>query len=277
MKGKLFYPVVIILLLSIIPFTSVAATVSYGWMNYISFPGNFPTAKNVSGSYYLLEGTSGQTLNVIFQPQSGNGSVTITASSDALAGTASVTEDIEVKYSQFWSSPYYTFALPLSIKSGIDGSYPVNVIAKNDAGAVLSAQSVVINVWSTAHENAAQQISIATGEYSAVSGLITGLYGIAGPSTEVRALLIKAQSEISLAQVAYGTQDWSDAATHAQNAINSIGQVTPTEKATIENILPLYLTWVIYILIIAILLVGVYISILFARKLRRQLAISPKM
>ena len=128
---------------------SVESTVISEYIS-VYFPSNFPTAKEHPIEYesYLLEGMSHRVF-VHFTSYSGTGSVTVKASSDAFTGDSILTKEVSEE------DKSYIFELTFSLKTGIDGSYVVNIEARNELGDIIDIETVTIRVWSNEHKEAA--------------------------------------------------------------------------------------------------------------------------
>ena len=244
---------------------SVKSTVISGYIS-VYFPSDFPTAKEHPIGYesYLLEGMSHRML-VHFTSYSGTGSVTVKASSDAFTGDSMLTKEVSEE------DKSYIFELTFSLKTGIDGSYVVNVEARNELGGIIDTKTVTIRVWSNEHKEAADIL------YKAQ--MLVGYYpygvGILGPryeAPEARANFTLALSEFTSAMLSYDSKEWADAKTHAENTINYINKAELAERKFIEGSanskVAHFLDLIMYPSIVIAILLIIYIVAAIFRKIK---------
>jgi hypothetical protein len=260
---------------------SAQAQVTTGSINSVSFPSDFPTARqsippyvgypyNViypsqSGTPYLLEGNPAP-VTVGFQSYynySGTsmGNITLTASSDAFVENASSTTYI----SQV--SVTSTFTLTPTIKSGLDGTYSVTYTATNELSSQVAQQSGSITVWSTVHEEASDSMYTASVMLSPYTGGLISIgsrYQTAGGEAN----LTLAMYEYAQGTLAYTNKDWNGTRTHAQNTIDLINKADTAEAAFSLPDRTAYLVQIgTYPLMIIAVLVMIYIAAATFRKI----------
>ena len=244
---------------------SVKSTVISGYIS-VYFPSDFPTAREHPIEYesYLLEGMSHRML-VHFTSYSGTGSVTVKASSDAFTGDSMLTKEVSEE------DKSYIFELTFSLKTGIDGSYVINVEARNKLGDIIDTETVTIQVWSNEHKEAADIL------YKAQ--MLVGYYpygiGILGPkyeAPEARANFTLALSEFTSAMLSYDSKEWADAKTHAENTINYINKAELAERKFIEGSVNSkivhFLDLITYPSIVIAILLIIYIVAAIFRKIK---------
>jgi len=244
---------------------SVESTVISGYIS-VYFPSDFPTAIKHPIGYesYLLEGMSHR-MFVHFTSYSGTGSVTVKASSDAFTGDSMLTKEVSEE------DKSYIFELTFSLKTGIDGSYVVNVEARNELGNIIDTETVTIRVWSNEHKEAADIL------YKAQ--ILVGYYpygvGILGPryeAPEARANFTLALSEFTSAMLSYDSKEWADAKTHAENTINYINKAELAERKFIEGSanskVAHFLDLIMYPSIVIAILLIIYIVAAIFRKIK---------
>jgi len=244
---------------------SVESTVISGYIS-VYFPSDFLTAKDHPIEYedYLLEGMSHR-MSVHFTSYSGTGSVTIKASSDAFTGDSMLTKEVSEE------DKSYIFELTFSLKAGIDGSYVVNVEARNELGDIIDTETVTIRVWSNEHKEAADML------YKAQ--MLVGYYpygiGILGPryeAPEARANFTKALSEFTSAMLSYNGKEWTGTKTHAENTINYINKAELAERKFIESSVNSkivhFLDLITYPSIVIAILLIIYIVAAIFRKIK---------
>jgi len=244
---------------------SVKSTVISGYIS-VYFPSDFPTAREHPIEYesYLLEGMSHRML-VHFTSYSGTGSVTVKASSDAFTGDSMLTKEVSEE------DKSYIFELTFSLKTGIDGSYVINVEARNELDDIIDTETVTIQVWSNEHKEAADIL------YKAQ--MLVGYYpygiGILGPkyeAPEARANFTLALSEFTSAMLSYDSKEWADAKTHAENTINYINKAELAERKFIEGSVNSkivhFLDLITYPSIVIAILLIIYIVAAIFRKIK---------
>jgi len=202
---------------------------------------------------------------VHFTSHSGTGSVTVKASSDAFTGDSMLTKEVSEE------DKSYIFELTFSLKTGIDGSYVVNVEARNELGNIIDTETVTIRVWSNEHKEAADIL------YKAQ--ILVGYYpygvGILGPryeAPEARANFTLALSEFTSAMLSYDSKEWADAKTHAENTINYINKAELAERKFIEGSanskVAHFLDLIMYPSIVIAILLIIYIVAAIFRKIK---------
>jgi hypothetical protein len=259
---------------------SAQAQVTTGYINSVSFPSDFPTAKqsippyvgypyyvypSQSGTPYLLEGNPAP-VSVRFQSYynySGisTGNVTLTASSDAFVENASSTMNINQQGVTF------TFTLTPTIKSGLEGTYAVLYTATNELSNQVAQQSNSITVWTTVHAEASDSLFTASVMVSSYQGGLISIgnrYQTAGGQANVTL----ATYEYAQATLAYNNKDWNDTRTHAQNATDLINKANAAEAASSLPDRTAYLVQIgTYPLLIIAVLVMIYIAAATFRKI----------
>jgi hypothetical protein len=255
------------------------AQVTTGSINSVSFPGDFPTARqsvppylgyyyvysSQSGTPYLLEGNPAP-VSVGFQSYynysgTSTGNITLTASSDAFVENASSTMYINQVGVTF------TFTLTPTIKSGLDGTYSVTYTATNELSNQVAQQSCSLTVWSTVHAEASDSLFTASVMVSSYQGglISTGTrYQTAGGEAN----LTLASYEYAQATLAYNNKDWNGTRTHAQNATDLINKANAAEAASSLPDRTAYLVQIgTYPLLIIAVLVMIYIAAATFRKI----------
>lgn len=284
MKPKTWMLLIILLAAAtaVSPFTALSAQaqVTGGNINSVSFPSDFPTARqsippyvgypyyvypSQSGTSYLLEGNPAP-VSVRFQSYynyngtSPTGNVTLTASSDAFVENASSTMYIN-------SSSAFTFTLTPTIKSGLDGTYSVTYTATNELSNQVAQQSGSITVWSTVHAEASDSLFTASVMLSSYQGGLISI-GTRYQTAAGEANMTLATFEYARATLAYNNKDWNGTRTHAQNATDLINKADAAEAASSLPDRTAYLVQIgTYPLLIIAVLVMIYIAAATFRKI----------
>jgi hypothetical protein len=256
------------------------AQVTAGSINSVSFPSDFPTARqsippyvgypyylysSQSGTPYLLEGNPAPVIlrfyNGYNYSGTGMGNITLTASSDAFVADVSSTMYINQVGVTF------TFTLTPIIKSGLDGTYSVNYTATNELSNQVAQQSGSITVWSTVHGEASDSLYTASMMLSYYSGGLISI-GTRYQTAGGEANMTLASYEYAQATLAFNNKDWNGTRTHAQNTTDLINKADTAEAAASLPDRTAYLVQIgTYPLLIIAVLVMIYIAAATFRKI----------
>jgi hypothetical protein len=236
LKSRVYAASVLMLLLALIilNFSGICARgqVKYGTIYTPAFPNDFPTARTHSpipsfssssssgGMSYLPDGQVAP-VNVKFESwinmvNESNGNMTIIASSYAFVSDVSQNMNVHASFGRYTSA---TFLLTPKIRSGIDGEFTVYYQAVNALSEVVDNRTGTIVVWSSAHEEAADLLYVASTLVGAYPYMF-GFYGSTSAQAELH--LTQATMEYALATIAFNGNDWNGSNTHAKRTIDLV-------------------------------------------------------
>ena len=257
------------------------AQVKYGMIFVPSFPSDFPTASlhptplfysstSSGGMPYLLGGQVAS-INVKFESfinmvNESNSNLTMVASSYAFVSGVNQTLNSHASFGQYTS---VTFVLTPTIKSGIDGTFPVFYQAVNVLSEVVDNRTGIIIVWSAAHVAAADLLYEASKALLGFNSYSPGIYGSASGS--VKSSLNKAMAEYSRAAVAFDNHDWNGSNLHAQRAIDMAKSTSSVEaEYNLQDKVAFLVQTQTYLLLIVAVLILVYMVAATYRKIRQS-------
>ena len=282
LKSGVYMSSVLLFLVTLIILNSsglcAQAQVKYGVIFVPSFPSDFPTASlhpiplfysssGSNGMSYLLSGQVAF-INVKFQYYinmvgEGNGNITLVASSYAFVGDVSQNLISNELFGQY---TIVTFVLSPTIKSGMDGTFPVFYQAVNALSEVIDNETGAIVVWSAAHVAAADLLCEAS---NAVNSYSYSLGSSGSASGHAKLSLNQGMTEYAQAAGAFDNKDWNGSNLHAQRAVGIAKAASSTEaEYNLQDKVAFFVQTETYPLLIVAALILIYVVAATYRKIR---------